>query len=85
MEIENFTFQLLMERLEWPDMLVREQTYHAIKDFLVKNCDYKDIFITKLKTQILESKILDLLVIAYLYVVLFGVVPVYCIGMVQPV
>lgn len=66
MEIENFTFQLLMERLEWPDMLVREQTYHAIKDFLVKNCDYKDIFITKLKTQILESKILDLLVIAYL-------------------
>ncbi len=55
-----------MERLEWPDMLVREQTYHAIKDFLVKNCDYKDIFITKLKTQILESKILDLLVIAYL-------------------
>ena len=66
MEIENFTFQLLMERLEWPDMLVREQTYHAIKDFLIKNCDYKDIFITKLKTQILESKILDLLVIAYL-------------------
>lgn len=66
MEIENFTFQLLMERLEWPDMLVREQTYQAIKDFLIKNCDYKDIFITKLKTQILESKILDLLVIAYL-------------------
>lgn len=66
MEIENFTFQLLMERLEWPDMLVREQTYHAIKDFLIKNCNYKDVFITKLKTQILESKILDLLVIVYL-------------------
>ncbi len=66
MEIENFTFQLLMERLEWPDMLVREQTYHALKDFMIKNCDYKDIFITKLKTQILESRILDLLVIVYL-------------------
>ena len=57
---------ILMERLEWPDMLVREQTYHAIKDFLIKNCNYKDVFIIKLKTQILESKILDLLVIVYL-------------------
>ena len=64
--MKNFIFQMLLARLKWPDMLVREQTFHAVKDFIITNPNYKSTFLTFLEKQHLESKVLELLAIIYL-------------------
>lgn len=64
--MKDFIFNMLLARLKWPDMLVREQTFHAIKDFLITNHAFKTKFLTFLEKQNLESKVLEVLAIIYL-------------------
>lgn len=64
--MKDFIFKMLLARLKWPDMLVREQTFHAIKDFLIRNQSFKYNFLTFLEAQNLESKVLEILAIIYL-------------------
>ena len=64
--MKDFIFKMLLARLKWPDMLVREQTFHAIKDFLIRNQSFKYNFLTFLDAQNLESKVLEILAIIYL-------------------
>ena len=64
--MKDFIFNMLLARLKWPDMLVREQTFHAIKDFLIANHDFRANFLTFLEKQNLESKVLEVLAIIYL-------------------
>ncbi len=64
--MKNFIFEMLLARLNWPDMLVREQTLHAIKDFLIINQSFKKDFLVFLEQQNIESKVLEILAIIYL-------------------
>ncbi|MBD5402533.1 hypothetical protein HDR58_07015 [bacterium] len=64
--MKNVIFQILLARLKWPDMLVREQTFHAVKDFLIANPNFKNNFLIFLEKQHLESKVLEILAIVYL-------------------